>query len=677
MSQGENPPKEFFGVGEILNREVGARVAELRRGVGARGNTNRAAAVGFRAIDIERRIADDRDTRWVEGASVVRCGACHRDGREVPTRRPVGAKRAKREQHVVVAGRADLDLRRLLVVSREEPDRRTLRVERRRKFGGPRHATDLGGRQRSIEFRAIGLAELLVCFIVRQKSVRLHEATEEEPIERARDFDSFKRETAVTMQRRERAQHRRDPHAFRAKERAVDIEKNKTSRGHASAGFRSRNSANRCDDLARRIGEVGRCLHARNLLRRVREDLSRSRDVGALEAHDERHLEADGLRARHDCARDLVALHDAAEDVDEDALHVWVAENDAERFRDGFFARTAANVEEVRRFATVEFDDVHRCHREACAVHEAADVAIERDVGKTKLVRADFRGILFVWVEQLLDRGLAEERVVIELELRIEREHATVGVLLVGWRDDERIDFDEARVLLAEDLRDLHHDVDRLADLLALEAELECDFARLERLQAQNRVQRHLEDGCGVLLRNDFDLDATFSARDERGGATGAIHGDREVVLLRDLLCRRDEKLAHDEAFRTRLIRNHLVGQHEGRCGFGVGEVGDEFDETCLATTTSVHLALDDDFLDAGVEEFLRLCDGIWDVVGDGEGWDGDARFSEQLSGLILVDLHGGGENIRPAAGVPQPPRSVYSAPPHGQVPERPKGTVC
>ena len=51
------------------------------------------------------------------------------------------------------------------------------------------------------------------------------------------------------------------------------------------------------------------------------EHLLAELDVGALEPHDERHLEADFLDRGDDARRDRVALHDAAEDVDEDALH--------------------------------------------------------------------------------------------------------------------------------------------------------------------------------------------------------------------------------------------------------------------------------------------------------------------------------------------------------------------
>ena len=46
---------------------------------------------------------------------------------------------------------------------------------------------------------------------------------------------------------------------------------------------------------------------------------------------------------------DDVALHDAAEDVDQDALHVGIGGDDLERRRDLLLVGAAADVEEVRR----------------------------------------------------------------------------------------------------------------------------------------------------------------------------------------------------------------------------------------------------------------------------------------------------------------------------------------
>ena len=47
-------------------------------------------------------------------------------------------------------------------------------------------------------------------------------------------------------------------------------------------------------------------------------------DVVALEADDQRQLEADLPHRLDDAGGDDVAVHDAAEDVDEDALHLRV-----------------------------------------------------------------------------------------------------------------------------------------------------------------------------------------------------------------------------------------------------------------------------------------------------------------------------------------------------------------
>ena len=52
------------------------------------------------------------------------------------------------------------------------------------------------------------------------------------------------------------------------------------------------------------------------------DDLLAEIDIGALEPHDQRHGEAHLLHRRDDALGDDVAAHDAAEDVDENALHL-------------------------------------------------------------------------------------------------------------------------------------------------------------------------------------------------------------------------------------------------------------------------------------------------------------------------------------------------------------------
>ena len=61
----------------------------------------------------------------------------------------------------------------------------------------------------------------------------------------------------------------------------------------------------------------------------IRQDLLAQIDVGALEADHQRHAQVDLARRGDDALGDHVAAHDAAEDVDQDALDLGVGEQHA------------------------------------------------------------------------------------------------------------------------------------------------------------------------------------------------------------------------------------------------------------------------------------------------------------------------------------------------------------
>ena len=100
----------------------------------------------------------------------------------------------------------------------------------------------------------------------------------------------------------------------------------------------------------------------------------------------------------------------------------------------------AADVQKIRRHAARILDDVHGGHRQAGAVHHAADVAVELDVVQAVLRGLDFERIFFGDVAQFFQVGMAEQRVVVEIHLGIEREQAAVAA------GDERIDFHQRRI---------------------------------------------------------------------------------------------------------------------------------------------------------------------------------------------------------------------------------------
>ena len=167
--------------------------------------------------------------------------------------------------------------------------------------------------------------------------------------------------------------------------------------------------------------------------------------VVALHAHDHRHLHRQVAHRGDDALGEDVAAQDAAEDVDEDRLHVGVGEQDAEGVLDLLGARAAAHVEEVGGRAAGQLDDVHGGHGEAGPVHHAADVAaLELDVVQAVLRGLDLERLLLVEVAQLHELGVAEEGVVVEVDLGVEGED------VARLRDQERVDLDERGVRALE-----------------------------------------------------------------------------------------------------------------------------------------------------------------------------------------------------------------------------------
>ncbi|KAF5294507.1 hypothetical protein FQA39_LY19341 [Lamprigera yunnana] len=98
------------------------------------------------------------------------------------------------------------------------------------------------------------------------------------------------------------------------------------------------------DDLG---GRISHRVHADDGQARFGQHLLAQLFVGALHAHDQRHLQVHGLAGGDDAGGDGVALHDAAEDVDQNAFNLGVLEHDLEGFGHLLGRGATAYVEEV------------------------------------------------------------------------------------------------------------------------------------------------------------------------------------------------------------------------------------------------------------------------------------------------------------------------------------------
>ena len=116
-----------------------------------------------------------------------------------------------------------------------------------------------------------------------------------------------------------------------------------------------------------------------------------------------------------------------------------------------------------------------------------------------------------------------------------------VAVLL----DHQRVHFQQRQVVVLEQLGEADEDMHELLDLIALQPQLECQLARLERLRTDQRVDGGLENLLGRVVSDFLDIHATFGGGHEHDPATGAIDHGAQIELLVDIGAGLDEDLAH------------------------------------------------------------------------------------------------------------------------------------
>src|SRR5271166_4790842 len=360
-------------------------------------------------------------------------------------------------------------------------------------------------------------------------------------------------------------------------------------------GSPSRSLFDRSHHLLRRVGEV---LGRKNRQSGLLQDPLAEIDVGAFEANDERDVQIDLARRGNDTLGDDVAAHDPAEDVDQDPFDVGVAQDQLERRRDPLARGPTADIEKVRRAAAVQFDDVHRRHRQAGAVDHAADIAVELDVVESVPAGLDLGRVLFVLVAQRRDLGMAVERVVVEADLGIEGEELT------GLGHDQRVDLGDRGVELAKRPIECRHEFDGNTDLGAFEPNPEGEIARVERLDPARRVDRLGQALLRCMCRDFLDLDPALDRADQGHSLGGAVDQHPEVEFAGDVAALLDIDPLDLAALRPRLMGDQLPTQHRARRSRDFLFRAGELDPAGLAASAGMDLRFDHPGLPAEPAEY-------------------------------------------------------------------------
>ena len=226
---------------------------------------------------------------------------------------------------------------------------------------------------------------------------------------------------------------------------------------------------------------------------------------------------------------------------------------------------------------------------------------------------------------------VAVQRVVVEVHLGVERDHAAVA------GNDQWIDLDEARVGVDERLVERQHRRRRLRRLPAFETEAVGQPVGVEPSHAGGRIDAHAEDLLRRRRRHLLDLHAALGRGDDGDAARRPVEQHADVELAGDVAAFLDVDAADLPPLRPGLRR------HESHAEHGLGRVGrrldrlHDLDAAALAPAAGVDLRLDHP---DGTAELARRVLGLGPRIGDAAARHRDAEVRQQRLGLVLVNVH-------------------------------------
>src|SRR5262249_52603926 len=197
----------------------------------------------------------------------------------------------------------------------------------------------------------------------------------------------------------------------------------------------------------------------------VLENLAPLLHVGSFQAQHQGQIQFGGLGGFDYAAGQHVHAQDAAEDVNKDGAHVFVAQQNLEGVANRLGISAATDVKKIGRRAAGVLDDVHGGHGQPGAVDQAGNVAVKLDVIQVELGGLDFQRVFFIDVAQFFQVFVPEKRVVVKVDLGIEREQTAVG------GGDEWVDLHQRGVRVDEGTIQAGHETHGLADLFTFQAQ--------------------------------------------------------------------------------------------------------------------------------------------------------------------------------------------------------------
>ena len=176
--------------------------------------------------------------------------------------------------------------------------------------------------------------------------------------------------------------------------------------------------------------------------------------------------------------------------------------------------------------------------------------------------RLDLARVFLLGIAECGDLGMAEEGVVVEVDLGVEAEKPAV------LRLDQRVDLAEAHVLGERRGIELADEIDAGLDLRTGKAEAEGDGAADEGRVARGRVDMDGEDFFRRRRRHFLDIHAALGRGDEGDTASAAVDQAGQIELAGDIRAFLDIEAVDPAAVGAGLVGDERAAEHR----LGVGD---------------------------------------------------------------------------------------------------------
>ena len=279
----------------------------------------------------------------------------------------------------------------------------------------------------------------------------------------------------------------------------------------------------------------------------------------------------------------------------------------------------------------MKLNDVHGAHGQAGAVHQAADIAVQRHIVQVPGGGLGLPRVVLSGVVHLLQSRLTEQGVAVGVDLAVE------AVKVAGGGYHQRVDLQQGQVKVLKQPRQPQKQVGELLHLRPLQAEAEGQIPPLEGLGAGEGVDGGFEYLVRGLRGHLLDIHPALGGGHEHDAAAGPVYHRPQIQLLGDVHTGLHQNPAHRLAFGIGLIgRQPLAEPLLGELPH-LFKAFHQFDPAGLAPPAGVNLSLHHPtvaaYLFGRLHRLFRVGNGV-------AGGHRQAVFGEQLFGLIFVKIH-------------------------------------